>query len=566
MSDRSLQGLIDGIRTRLHEELDVQLRAMTDSHGRDVEHAREAAREEADQRWAGQLEAARLEWNTRLQAEVASVRSESERALIAETMRARVQAEQAAAESTSIARRELEQSFATERRRLEEQLDAERTRAVDVNAERDRLAADLDAGRRTMATFDAERQRLAAAIEAEQQKGRADLEAERERQRQDRDAEAQRRAADTDEQRRRIAELEQTAGQQAADLEAERTLRASHVEEERARGTVLQAEVDRLARELEALVARHAERPVSDPAPETAITPEAERAAAVPPPLAVLPSPETEPAPPPVDLSTLSAALRTIETASSLGDLLGAAVRAAASAAPRAALFVIHGTELREWPVDGVSSVDSGPLRVDGREAGVIADALRRHEPVATNGDGGATPPYFATLPRDGVAVAVPLLLAGTPVAVLYADQGAGPSAPADWKESVQILGRHAAVCAASLTAVRTAQALRFISASALPAAAGKDDKDDVQAARRYARLLVSEIKLYNESAVRLGRERRDLLLRLEPEIDRARRLYDERVPASVSDRHAVFHQELAQTLADGNHALLGSTGGRPPA
>jgi hypothetical protein len=100
---------------------------------------------------------------------------------------------------------------------------------------------------------------------------------------------------------------------------------------------------------------------------------------------------------------------------------------------------------------------------------------------------------------------------------------------------------------------VRTAQALRLIS--------GGDDgnatDDEVQGARRYARLLVSEIKLYNEGAVRVGRERRDLQQRLKAEIERARRLYEERIAPSAA-RDVYFQQELVQTLADGDQSLLG--------
>ena len=80
---------------------------------------------------------------------------------------------------------------------------------------------------------------------------------------------------------------------------------------------------------------------------------------------------------------------------------------------------------------------------------------------------------------------------------------------------------------------------------------------DEDSSAKRYARLLVSEIKLYNEAAVRAGREHRDLMTRLRPEIDRARRLYEERVPASVG-RYSLFEEELVQTLAEGDAALLG--------
>jgi hypothetical protein len=108
---------------------------------------------------------------------------------------------------------------------------------------------------------------------------------------------------------------------------------------------------------------------------------------------------------------------------------------------------------------------------------------------------------------------------------------------------------------------MRTAQAMRLVREGTEPGTGGaKDDVDDDQAqgARRYARLLVSEIKLYNEHAVRTGRERRDLLQRLKPEIERARRLYDERVAPSIRAREVYFQQELVQTLADGDQSLLG--------
>jgi hypothetical protein len=89
--------------------------------------------------------------------------------------------------------------------------------------------------------------------------------------------------------------------------------------------------------------------------------------------------------------------------------------------------------------------------------------------------------------------------------------------------------------------------------------AAAAADTADEEGARRYARLLVSEIRLYNESAVREGRRQRDLRQRLQLEIERARRLYDERVPSTVDGRAQFFQQELVQTLADGDASLLGT-------
>ena len=52
--------------------------------------------------------------------------------------------------------------------------------------------------------------------------------------------------------------------------------------------------------------------------------------------------------------------------------------------------------------------------------------------------------------------------------------------------------------------------------------------------ARRFARLLVSEIKLYNERAVLEGREHGNLYERLRDDIDRSRQMYEERIPQDV--------------------------------
>ena len=69
----------------------------------------------------------------------------------------------------------------------------------------------------------------------------------------------------------------------------------------------------------------------------------------------------------------------------------------------------------------------------------------------------------------------------------------------------------------------------------------------------------MSEIKLYNEAAVQVGRQKRDLLERLKPEIERARKLYSQRISPNVDARGALFQQELVQTLADGDPSLLGN-------
>jgi hypothetical protein len=76
--------------------------------------------------------------------------------------------------------------------------------------------------------------------------------------------------------------------------------------------------------------------------------------------------------------------------------------------------------------------------------------------------------------------------------------------------------------------------------------------------ARRFARLLVSEIKLYNEGKVEQGRKNKDLYERLKEDIDRSRQMYDERIPDEVRKVSNYFYDELVRILADGDAGSLG--------
>jgi hypothetical protein len=77
--------------------------------------------------------------------------------------------------------------------------------------------------------------------------------------------------------------------------------------------------------------------------------------------------------------------------------------------------------------------------------------------------------------------------------------------------------------------------------------------------ARRFARLLVSEIKLYNEKKVQEGRQAGDLYERLREAIDRSREMYDKRVQPPVAAKFDYFHYELVNALADGEVDRLGN-------
>ena len=98
----------------------------------------------------------------------------------------------------------------------------------------------------------------------------------------------------------------------------------------------------------------------------------------------------------------------------------------------------------------------------------------------------------------------------------------------------------------------------RAVAADAVPAGLSAEDQTKHEEARRFARLLVSEIKLYNEEAVERGREQRDLYQRLRDDIDRSREMYEKRIPADIRAAHDHFREELVRILAGGDAGALG--------
>ncbi len=517
MAEDQLRTIIDGVRARLQAELESHLSTLAESHEQALENARRRAAVEAEQQWISKLDEARSEFDTRLQAEVKAAREHVEKTLADESTRWRAEAEQAAAQAATQAGRELDEAVNAERARAHADLER-------AQAERERAHADLERAHADLARAHADRERA----HTDRERLQADLERS--------SSELARAQAD-------FGRVESDLGRALTDLE-EAQAEFARAQADHARA---QAELDAARSEADVLRAGAA-RDLSD----LRASFDAERAAIA----GATPQVQHVVAPSARETADLLDAVRAIDESTTLSAALAAVVRGAARESARVALFLVNGSTLEEWPVEGVAPVDSGPIRSDGREAGFLAHVLATGEAQSTDGTNGSVAPTFARLSPGQIAIAVPFVLDGRPVAVLYADEGADGQAPASWRETVQILGRHGAAYIAYLTSIRTAQALKLMAAGGVTAGATTDD--EAQGARRYARLLVSEIKLYNEGAVRTGRERRDLRQRLKPEIERARKLYDERIASSIGGRDHYFEQELVQTLADGDQSLLG--------
>jgi hypothetical protein len=88
-------------------------------------------------------------------------------------------------------------------------------------------------------------------------------------------------------------------------------------------------------------------------------------------------------------------------------------------------------------------------------------------------------------------------------------------------------------------------------------------DMDDTERklhadAYRFAKLLVTEIKLYNENKVLEGRRGNNLYELLRDDIDRSREMYDKRVNTAVSAKTDYFYNELIRVLGNNNPESLG--------
>ena len=249
--------------------------------------------------------------------------------------------------------------------------------------------------------------------------------------------------------------------------------------------------------------------------------------------------------PPPADgesLTRLAEGIRAMAAATSLGGVLEALVRAAGADGSAARLWLLRNDRLTSWTSDASAQTEEVALDEDR----AVAAAARNNAPAL----------------RDGVERAFPLTLAGEVVAVV--DVSAANrrlDAPSQTAEALEILARYASRALEAITAFKTARAVVQTPAEPARGPSGLSDEassaEEHTSAQRYAKLLVSEIKLYHEADVVEGRRDRDLIARLGGEIAHARVMYEQRVPRHVRERADYFHDELVRTLANGDATLL---------
>ena len=236
--------------------------------------------------------------------------------------------------------------------------------------------------------------------------------------------------------------------------------------------------------------------------------------------------------PPGDDFQRLANAMRAIDAAGSLAEMLDTLVSLGNQQASHATVWLLRSGQLRRWDPSGAE---------DGRTPAV--QPLDAGGPIADAAASNATA-------RDEHVMAVPIALAGQVVAIFSANRESPNGSVHQPADGLELLVRYTAKSLEALTAFKTARALTEHAepvAPLVPVVVADDASDEEDtSARRYARLLVSEIKLYHDLGSRLGGE-----------IARARVMYEQRVPAHVRAGTDYFKDELVRTLADGDASLL---------
>jgi hypothetical protein len=89
--------------------------------------------------------------------------------------------------------------------------------------------------------------------------------------------------------------------------------------------------------------------------------------------------------------------------------------------------------------------------------------------------------------------------------------------------------------------------------------ALSSEDQDVHRKAQRFARLLVDEVKLYNQAKVSEGRKHKDLYDRLKEAIEKSRGTYQKRYGNTVAATGNYFQHEVVRSLAEDDVSIMGA-------
>jgi len=322
---------------------------------------------------------------------------------------------------------------------------------------------------------------------------------------------------------------------------------------------------------------------------------------------------------PPQSSSALVQGISDIHAGSTQKEILRALLGAGSAHCSRIALFVVKAGAASGWQARGFADDETVKDFSLDLSAGPVAHAYQNR--VVTPGSiaemGGRFVEQFGSSSNEQ-ALVLPLALKDKVAALVYADGGDSGKLDSDalellviatsaWLEVVS-LRKHAAPRetgeasiversappvqtvssvsdpfaahaprhvpanpAAELDAAAEVETVPAHAASASTSAAAPapapdpwaglsaEDADTHRKAQRFARLLVDEIKLYNQAKVAEGRRNKDLYDRLKEDIDKSRGTFQKRYGSTAAASADYFQHELLRSLAEDDVSIMGS-------
>ena len=301
----------------------------------------------------------------------------------------------------------------------------------------------------------------------------------------------------------------------------------------------------------------------------------------------------------PVPMRALAEFAQEVEASADQVAILGRLVDGAARQASRVVLFLVRGDSFAGWFARGLpSGINPRKMTIPQSTESLLGRAHRTCRSLAEGAEHHEANAEMTELlggePVEAM-LAAPLWVRDRVAAILYADSAGDPdpwspdairvmvsltalsleALPARSKfprpivqpalpeleeETPEAPAGHGAAPPAAPKGVATKRGKQEPQESKEPREPEPPDPEVTRAhdeARRFARLLVSEILLYNEGDIEEGRRNKDLYQRLKEDIDRSRQMYQRRITTALAAGPDYFRQELIRTLAAGDESAL---------
>jgi hypothetical protein len=281
----------------------------------------------------------------------------------------------------------------------------------------------------------------------------------------------------------------------------------------------------------------------------------------------------------PFALDRVDLSVQELAAAETAADLFRALLQATREVAPRAAIFLARQGRVCGWNAIGypVDTVRSQRAYSTGVGEGWLGQVSADTDSAFTRRPEGVAEPDFGQ--PGGEAVAGALRMQGRPIAYLLAERVAGER---PWHpHAISLLLTIARIRLELTLATKKLDAAKQESVATASGAQAKpsptaapspheaalapvvedggagQEPPEISAAQRFARLVATDIRLYNEEAVQLGRQNGDLVERLKIPLSKGKDTFLQRHGDLGHDAVKLLHEALVQVLAAGDDTLI---------